>query len=67
MKDDGGTKKVRIQCHLGVETVERLGVHCALVRRSESAVVEEILAGYLKAEGRGRELWENVGAAVPGS
>jgi hypothetical protein len=65
MDGENGVKKVRVQCKLDAETVARLGVHCALVRRSESAVVEEILAGYLKAEGRGRELWED--AVTPGA
>jgi hypothetical protein len=52
-----GAKTARVQYHLGENVVERLGVHCSLVHRSCSAVVEEILLSWLQRFGRGKELW----------
>jgi hypothetical protein len=52
-----GEKTVRRQFHLGERTAQRLGVHCSLVDRNESAIVEEILGSWLTRYGRGRELW----------
>lgn len=56
-----GGKTLRVQYHLGELTVERLGVHCSLTHRNPSAVVEDILATWLRCHGRGRELWPVVG------
>lgn len=50
-------KTVRLQLHLAEETVKRLGVHCALEGRNQSAMVEEVLNSYLRYRGKGRELW----------
>jgi hypothetical protein len=50
-------KKLRVQYHLGEKLIERLGVHASLVHRNQSAVVEEILTGWLTRYGRGRELF----------
>jgi hypothetical protein len=52
-----GPKTARRQFHLSERTAQRLGVHCSLVDRNESAVVEEILGSWLARFGRGRELW----------
>jgi hypothetical protein len=52
-----GEPKLRVQYHLGKSVVERLGVHCSLVHRNESVVVQEILAAWLQRYGRGKELW----------
>ena len=52
-----GAKTVRLQLHLGGETVERLGVHASLVHADKSRVVEEVLLGWLSRYGRGRELF----------
>ncbi|MBV8607303.1 MAG: hypothetical protein JO034_07565 [Singulisphaera sp.] len=48
---------LRLQLHLGEKTVERLGVHCSLVHRNQSAVADEILTSWLAHYGRGRELF----------
>lgn len=53
-------KTLRVQYHLGEKTVERLGVHCSLVHKSQSSVVEEVLTAYLARFGRGRELFPTV-------
>jgi hypothetical protein len=37
--------------------VERLGVHCSLVHRNQSAVADEILRTWLARYGKGRELF----------
>ena len=37
--------------------MERLGVHCSLVHRNQSAVADEILTSWLAHYGRGRELF----------
>lgn len=50
-------KTVRLQLHLAEETVKRLGVHCSLAGRNQSAMVEEVLSSYLRHRGQGRELW----------
>jgi len=52
-----GTKKARVQFHLGERLVERLGVHSSLSHRNSSAIVEEILSGWLARFGKGRELF----------
>jgi hypothetical protein len=52
------TKKVRVQFHLGVRTMERLGVHCSLAHSNNSAVVEKVLSKWLRDNGKGRE-WLN--------
>lgn len=52
-----GAKTLRLQLHLGEKTVERLGVHCSLVHRNQSAVADEILRTWLSRYGRGRELF----------
>jgi hypothetical protein len=51
------TKTVRSQLHLGEETVKRLGVHCSLVGRNQSRVVDEILSTWLGRFGKGREIF----------
>jgi hypothetical protein len=51
-------KTARRQFHLSEQTAQRLGVHCSLVDRNESAIVEEILATWLARFGKGRELWQ---------
>lgn len=62
MKTDRAAKrktdsKARVQFHLGETLIQRLGVHCAMTGRSQSAMVEEILASWLTRFGKGRELW----------
>ena len=58
-KPQGGgvAPKRRLQFHLAEQLVERLGVHCSLSHRNESAVVGEILLSWLSRYGRGRELF----------
>jgi hypothetical protein len=53
-----GASTLRVQYHLSVETVERIGVHCSLVHRRESAVVEEALLRYLAVSGKGQRLFD---------
>lgn len=60
-----GAKPLRVQYHLGERLVERLGVHCSLVHRSQSAVVGEILTGWLTRYGKGRELFPPEGDDPP--
>lgn len=48
-------RKLRVQWHLGAETVERLGVHCSMAHRNPAAMVDEILGNYLRRHGKGRE------------
>jgi hypothetical protein len=43
----GGTKTVKVTLHLTVGTAQRLGVESAMRRISQSAIAEEVLAGYL--------------------
>src|SRR5262245_30780491 len=61
-KPSGGAKRpgaqtLRVQLHLGGQTVERLRVHTALCHRSDSAMADEILLGWLSRYGRGRDLF----------
>jgi hypothetical protein len=41
------SKAVKVTLHLTVETAQRLGVESAMRRISQSAIAEEVLAGYL--------------------
>jgi hypothetical protein len=43
----GRTQSVKVTLHLTVETAQRLGVESAMRRISQSAIAEEVLAGYL--------------------
>jgi hypothetical protein len=52
-----GSRTVRLQIHLDEQTAQRLGVHCSLVQRDRSAMVGEVLLGWLSRYGRGRELF----------
>ncbi len=52
-----GAKKLRVQLHLGESLVQRLGVHCAMVGKNQSAMAEEILGAYLTRFGKGREIF----------
>jgi hypothetical protein len=54
-----GAKKQRVQYHLCKQTVAWLGVHCKMVERNESSLVEEILLKWLKDKGEGRVLFED--------
>lgn len=56
-----GPKTARRQFHLSERTAQRLGVHCSLADRNESAVVEEILASWLCRYGKGKVLWASGG------
>ena len=38
---------VKVTLHLTVETAQRLGIESAMRRISQSAIAEEVLAGYL--------------------
>jgi hypothetical protein len=38
---------VKVTLHLSVETAQRLGIESAMRRISQSAIAEEVLAGYL--------------------
>jgi hypothetical protein len=58
-------KTARAQFHLGERTLERLAVHCALVHRNQSAMVDELLGVWLQRFGRGRELFEAAEALGP--
>jgi hypothetical protein len=40
-------RSVKVTLHLSVETAQRLGVESAMRRISQSAIAEEVLAGYL--------------------
>jgi hypothetical protein len=40
-------KTVKVTLHLSVETAQRLGIESAMRRISQSAIAEEVLAGYL--------------------
>ncbi|GAC1474574.1 MAG: hypothetical protein NVSMB9_25200 [Isosphaeraceae bacterium] len=40
-------KSVKVTLHLSVETAQRLGIESAMRRVSQSAIGEEVLAGYL--------------------
>jgi hypothetical protein len=40
-------KSVKVTLHLSVGTAQRLGVESAMRRISQSAIAEEVLAGYL--------------------
>lgn len=51
-------KTTRIQLHLDELTVKRLGVHCALEGRNNSAEADRILLQYLAQHGKGRELFD---------
>jgi len=51
-------KTVRVQLHLDEMTVKRLGVHCALVSRNQSAEAGRILLSYLLQHGRGQEIFD---------
>src|SRR3954465_4578331 len=52
-------KKLRVQFHLGVKTMERLGVHCSLAHSNNSAVVDKVLSRWLRDNGKGRELFNS--------
>ena len=58
----GAGKPVRRQFHLGEETLCRLGVHCTsrMPHRDPSKVVDEVLLRWLRENGRGRELWQDL-------
>jgi hypothetical protein len=43
----GSPKSVKVTLHLSVGTAQRLGVESAMRRISQSAIAEEVLAGYL--------------------
>ena len=43
----GSTKSVKVTLHLSVGTAQRLGVESAMRRIAQSAIAEEVLAGYL--------------------
>ncbi len=40
-------KTVKVTLHLTIETAQRLGIESAMRRISQSAIAEEVLAGYL--------------------
>lgn len=42
-----GQTTVKVTLHLSVATAQRLGVESAMRRVSQSAIAEEVLAGYL--------------------
>jgi hypothetical protein len=42
-----GPSTVKVTLHLTVGTAQRLGVESAMRRMSQSAIAEEVLAGYL--------------------
>jgi hypothetical protein len=50
-------EKDRVQFHLPVELIRRLGVHATLVNLSHSDVVAKILGDYLIRHGRGKEIF----------
>jgi len=50
-------KTARVQLHLDELTAKRLGVHCALEGRNQSAEAGRILLQYLSQYGKGRELF----------
>lgn len=54
------SKQRRVQLHLDANTVERLGVHAALVNRDKSQVVNAILLSYLGRYGKGKEIFAPV-------
>lgn len=47
---------VRVQLHLDVDTVQRLGVHATLLQRDKSHEANWILRSYLIHKGQGRDL-----------
>lgn len=51
-------KTTRLQLHLSELTAKRLGVHCALEGRNQSAEADRILLQYLAQHGKGRELFD---------
>lgn len=61
-KAPSGTKRqreqvVRVTLHLGESTQKRLNVHAALVSKNASRVAEEVLSGWLRRFGKGREVF----------
>ena len=56
-RDD--TKTVRVQLHLGETVSKRLSVHAALEGRNASRVADEILVGWLRRYGKGREIFKD--------
>ena len=53
----GPGKQVRLQLHLGEQTVKRLAVHAALSSRNQSKEAERILRAWLIKSGKGREMF----------
>ena len=54
----GPGKQVRLQLHLGEQTVKRLAVHAALSSRNQSKEAERILdCAWLIKSGKGREMF----------
>jgi hypothetical protein len=53
------TKTVRIQLHLGEQTVKRLNVHAALVGRNSSRVADKVLLDWLKKSGKGCDIFKD--------
>jgi hypothetical protein len=49
----------RLQLHLPPELVQRLGVHCSMLRTSWSTEAARILGQYLAAHGKGKELFKD--------
>lgn len=58
-------KTTRIQLHLGKQTVKRLGVHCAIAVRNQSGMADQILAAWLRANGKGREAFSDADPIDP--
>jgi hypothetical protein len=52
-------KMVRVQLHLGETVSKRLSVHAALEGRNASRVADEILVGWLRRYGKGREIFKD--------
>jgi hypothetical protein len=63
-KGSGGAKDkeltMRVQLHLPVQVVQRLGVHCTMVNRNQSAVAGEILLSWLARYGKHREVFPSL-------